>query len=407
LLDLQVGSVTKFSVDKAGNTVLNNLTVNGTHNITANAGGSSGQLQYNNAGSLGGISSSSVSGANLTLGGTLGFTTATATGGTVTSSTPLFTGTQTWNAAGQTFKAIHANITDTASASGSLLMDLQVGSVSKFSVDKSGTTTSAVFYSGAGSQGVPGIMIGEASTGFYRNAASTLRMTLGGTVPHGWNTSGFETTGYIGFTTGSPGSAIHDALIARNNTGPTIDVRAAGGLKVRNFAGTNDAPLTASAGTFSSTIAVSDTTTTADRFTFKDDGATTWTLSTGGVASTDGFRFTKLGVADIVAFRPSVCVHYTPLTTTGLLTATSGLFAKSDTTWADANIPTVTVQNTATSGSRTAVIKTKIDTGYTGALPELWMGAETATSGITGTFVRTVSNHPMIFYTNDVKRFEQ
>jgi hypothetical protein len=71
-----------------------------------------------------------------------------------------------------------------------------------------------------------------------------------------------------------------------------------------------------------------------------------------------------------------------------------------------ANNPLVTVQNTATSGSRTAVIKTKIDTGYTGALPELWMGAETATSGITGTFVRTVSNHPMIFYTNDVKRFE-
>jgi hypothetical protein len=45
--------------------------------------------------------------------------------GTVTASTPLSV-TQTWNSAGVTFTGIQANITDTASASGSLLMDLQV-----------------------------------------------------------------------------------------------------------------------------------------------------------------------------------------------------------------------------------------------------------------------------------------
>jgi len=46
--------------------------------------------------------------------------------------------TYTWNSAGTTFTGIRYNVTDTASASGSLLMDLLVGGVSRFSVDKSG-----------------------------------------------------------------------------------------------------------------------------------------------------------------------------------------------------------------------------------------------------------------------------
>lgn len=48
----------------------------------------------------------------------------------------------TWNASGTTFTAIKMNVTDTASASGSLLMDLQVGGVSKFNVTKAGAITS-------------------------------------------------------------------------------------------------------------------------------------------------------------------------------------------------------------------------------------------------------------------------
>lgn len=42
----------------------------------------------------------------------------------------------TWNASGTTFAAIKMNVTDTASAAGSLLMDLQVGGASRFSVGK-------------------------------------------------------------------------------------------------------------------------------------------------------------------------------------------------------------------------------------------------------------------------------
>jgi len=44
----------------------------------------------------------------------------------------------TWNASGTTFTAVKMNVTDTASASGSLLMDLQIGSVTYANVKKTG-----------------------------------------------------------------------------------------------------------------------------------------------------------------------------------------------------------------------------------------------------------------------------
>ena len=63
----------------------------------------------------------------------------TITGATQTASVPALNITQTWNNAGVTFGGIiKANVTDTASNAASLLMDLQVGSVSKFSVAKTG-----------------------------------------------------------------------------------------------------------------------------------------------------------------------------------------------------------------------------------------------------------------------------
>ena len=59
----------------------------------------------------------------------------------------------TWNNGATTFTAIKMNVTDSASNASSLLMDLQVGTVSKFSVSKSGTLSpqgDLVFASGAG-----------------------------------------------------------------------------------------------------------------------------------------------------------------------------------------------------------------------------------------------------------------
>ena len=67
----------------------------------------------------------------------------TITGGTVTVATPFLQATQSWNAAGVTFTGMKVNVTDTASASGSLLQDFQVGGVSKFSITKAGAVTAA------------------------------------------------------------------------------------------------------------------------------------------------------------------------------------------------------------------------------------------------------------------------
>ena len=62
----------------------------------------------------------------------------TMTGGTVTTSTPLIDATQTWNASGVTFTGWKLNITNTASAGGSLLADFQVGGVSKAQITVDG-----------------------------------------------------------------------------------------------------------------------------------------------------------------------------------------------------------------------------------------------------------------------------
>jgi hypothetical protein len=50
---------------------------------------------------------------------------------------------ETWNAAGTTFTAAKVDVTDTASAAASKLLDLQVGGVSKFSVGKTGIVSAA------------------------------------------------------------------------------------------------------------------------------------------------------------------------------------------------------------------------------------------------------------------------
>lgn len=62
-------------------------------------------------------------------------------GATVTTSQPVINLSQTWNAAGVTFTGLKFNATDTASASGSLLLDLQTGAASVFNVTKTGGFT--------------------------------------------------------------------------------------------------------------------------------------------------------------------------------------------------------------------------------------------------------------------------
>jgi hypothetical protein len=101
-----------------------------------------------------------------------------AASGTITADAPVLNLTQTWNNAGVTFTGLRFNVTDTASNAASLLLDLQVGGTSRFSVKKDGT-------------------IRTASTGYQP-----------GNVQFGWS----DTTGFINWsgevTTVVGGSAI-------------------------------------------------------------------------------------------------------------------------------------------------------------------------------------------------------
>jgi hypothetical protein len=95
-------------------------------------GGSDTQVQFNDGGSFGGDSGFTFNKTAKTL--TLG-------GATVTASSPVLDLTQTWNNGAVTFTGLKFNATDTASASGSLLMDLQADGVSRFNVSKTGNVT--------------------------------------------------------------------------------------------------------------------------------------------------------------------------------------------------------------------------------------------------------------------------
>ena len=68
-------------------------------------------------------------------------TTLAANNGTITASAPVLDLSQTWNASGTTFTALRLNATNTASASASLLMDLQTSGTSQFSVRRDGRIT--------------------------------------------------------------------------------------------------------------------------------------------------------------------------------------------------------------------------------------------------------------------------
>ena len=102
-------------------------------------------------------------------------------GGTVTTSAPLIDASQTWNAAGVTFTGWKLNITNTASASGSKLVDWQVGGASVQYIDKNGAT----FFLG-GSVSAPAINIsgGGITSGFWNRGAYDIGLSHNGKLTH-------------------------------------------------------------------------------------------------------------------------------------------------------------------------------------------------------------------------------
>lgn len=111
-----------------GNTLLGSgdLTVSGGGGTP---GGSTTQVQYNNAGAFGGDAGLTYDSTNKAL---------SVGGATVTTSAPVVNVAQTWNNAGVAFTGKLNNFTNTASAAGSLIEDWQIGSASYLALDKSG-----------------------------------------------------------------------------------------------------------------------------------------------------------------------------------------------------------------------------------------------------------------------------
>jgi hypothetical protein len=99
-------------------------------------------------------------------------------------STPVLDLTQTWNQVTTTFTGLKLNVTDTNSASGSLLLDLQVGGTSKFKVDKTGAATFAAGTTFGGALTFPnGTTLNDTSgSGKLLVTGTTPMLQLGGTT---------------------------------------------------------------------------------------------------------------------------------------------------------------------------------------------------------------------------------
>lgn len=98
------------------------------------------------------------------------------TGGTITALSPLIDMTRTWNNGAVTFTALKLNVTDTASASASLFLDMQIAGVSKFSVSKTGGFAAATGVIGNG-----GLIVGSRA-GMGGNAAGDITSFSGGRI---------------------------------------------------------------------------------------------------------------------------------------------------------------------------------------------------------------------------------
>jgi hypothetical protein len=84
--------------------------------------------------------------------------------------------TSTWNDGATAFNGIKLDVTDTASAAGSNLLDLQAGGSSKFKVSNTGALTLP-----AGIPTEPALVIGPSSNGGFSTSGSTLSYAIGGT----------------------------------------------------------------------------------------------------------------------------------------------------------------------------------------------------------------------------------
>lgn len=191
----------------------------------------------------------------------------------------------TWNTTGQP-TAIKLNITNTASARNSSLMDLQVGGVSRFRFDHAFDNVSLgpAFIFGLG-------VIQTAASGHVALGTTGAAGMVG--ISNGLGLA-VGTGYYLGF--GSTGNAVRDQNSAwadvrmyRESVGPAVRLQANGGLRIRNLTNTADGPLHAASAQLSADAATTKglvvkgaTAQTANLQEWQDSGGT----ALGHVSST-------------------------------------------------------------------------------------------------------------------------
>lgn len=151
-------------------------------------------------------------------------------GQTVTTSNPVLSLAQTWNAGGVTFTGLKLNVTDTASAAPSILLDLQVGGVSQFKVTKAGSVTAAgVILGPDGDATNPGFAFSaQTGVGLIRYGTNLMHVVL-----NGGSRVGFDANNNLGLR--SDGALSWSSNTVPTTAGDTILVRdAANTLALRN-----------------------------------------------------------------------------------------------------------------------------------------------------------------------------
>ena len=136
----------------------------------------------------------------------------------------IYSMVDTWNAAGTTFKGISLDVTDTASAADSLLIDLQVGGTSQFKVSKGGRITAQTLTIGLGGQTAVAtntalgyLALNSASLTGFSNTGVGYNALLG--TSSGKGNSAVGVNALIDNTTGEFNSAVGVNALFANTTG--------------------------------------------------------------------------------------------------------------------------------------------------------------------------------------------
>jgi hypothetical protein len=156
--------------------------------------------------------------------------------GTLAGASAPITVSQTWNDAAVAFTALKVNAVSTASATGSLLLDLQVGGVSQVSVSKGGQ----LFIKAGSPTAEGGIQYGNEFILRSVITNDSVGLLSGGTVRASMGASGFKTVsgGIFGFSDSAGSSVNSDTILLRDGAANTLALRNGAAAQTFNVYGT-------------------------------------------------------------------------------------------------------------------------------------------------------------------------